>query len=188
MQLEGADDTRLLRDDGNGDVTWWERWLCGRTRAALHIDALSSVRTNLVFGVLSAASLLWTFCTVWLSHTETLRWPDVWDGIDLLLALPTLVMLHRFSADPPTWLARWCTFMLVIYTANEAADLWVVLTGRWSRVPSRCWTTLMDAGSLGMWMQCVYYNTQLARALARQAPMAYVTVSVGRDQVSARAA
>ena len=46
--------------------------------------------------------------------------------------------------------------------------------------------TLTDAGSLWMWMQTVYYNRLLARALARQqAPIAYVTVASSGNQIEA---
>ena len=43
-------------------------------------------------------------------------------------------------------------------------------------------------GSLSLWMQCVYYHRELARMLARQTPIAYVTVSASRNEVDARLA
>ena len=182
MELQGADSGRLLRRDGMDDddaPSWWEQWLCGRTRSAPHIDALRIVRANLAFAILGAAALGWTLCT------ERLRWRDVWDGADLLLALPTLFALHRYRADPPPGLARWCSAVLVAYALAVAFDVVWVLLGRWKAVPSRTLTALADVGSLWMWAQCVYFNRLLAEQLARQAPIAYVTVS-GGVEVAAR--
>ena len=135
------------------------------------MDALRAVRVNLAFELLGALGLAVTLCT------EPLQWRDLWDGLDLLLALPTLFILRAYHADPPPRLARWCWALLVAYALGVAVDVWWLFAGRWKQVPSRSLTALGDAGALCMWAQCVYYNRQLALVLARQAPIAYVTVS-----------
>ena len=180
MELGSSVDKRGLLHDDESPPSWWELWLCGRSDRALHIDALRAVHTNLVFELIGAASLVWTLCT------EKIHWRDVWDGVDLLLALPTLFALLSFSADPPLWLARWCLVLLAFYVAGVAFDVAWLLLGRWSAAASRSMTALSDAGALCMWLQCAYFNQQLARALARQAPIAYVTVGTVRHQVEAR--
>ena len=180
MELGGDNRSALLRHDDDAPPPRWQFWLCGRTDTALHIDALRAVRVNLAFELLGAAALAWTLCT------ERLHWTDVWDGVDLLLALPTLFALLAYRADPPVGLARWCCVLCAAYTVSVAFDLVWLCLGRWRAVPSRSMTALTDAGSLWMWMQCVYYNRELALALARwQAPIAFVTVSAG-DQIEAR--
>ena len=78
--------------------------------------------------------------------------------------------------------------MLVMYAAGVMWDAFEVVTGRWSHVASRTMTAFADAGSLSLWMQCVYYHRELARMLARQTPIAYVTVSASRNEVDARLA
>jgi hypothetical protein len=181
MELGGVDGGRLLLEDGpDAPIPWWEKNLCGRTPSAPHIDALRSCKINLAFEVLGALALFWTLCT------ERWRWRDAWDGIDLLLALPTLFALLRYHADPPPALARWCFAMLAVYALAVGFDVIWLLMGRWKEVPSRSMTALTDAGSLWMWMQTVYYNRLLARALARQqAPIAYVTVASSGNQIEA---
>ena len=171
MELRSVDKRGLLQEN-DAPPKWWETWLCGRNDTALHLDALRAVRVNLAFEVVGAAALIWTVCT------ERLKWRDVSDGMDLLLALPTLFALLSYSADPPSGLARWCWVLLAIYATSVGFDVVVLLLGRWSAVMSQSATALADACSLWMWMQCVYYNRQLARALARQAPIAYVTATV----------
>ena len=175
MIVGGVDERGLLQDVTDEDTdedtdeamsesapsVWWEQWLCGRrTGMALLTDALRAVQVNLAFELLGLVALVWTLCT------EQPRWVDVWDGVDLLLALPTLLALLSYSADPPPELARWCWVLLSMYAANVAVDIVVLLLGRSSKVPSRAVIALTDAGSLCMWMQCVYYNQELVRALA----------------------
>ena len=127
---------------------------------------------NLVFELIGAAALLWTLCT-----ESRIYWKDVWNGVDLLLALPTLAALLSYHADPPPALAHWCTALAVIYALNVVLDLAWLFMGRWHAVLGRSLTALADAGSLVMWTQCVYFHQLLARALARQQmPIAYVTV------------
>ena len=180
MELGGVDGRRLLRDDDTSPAAWWETWICGRTQTALHIDAMRVVRLNLAIELIGAAALAWTMCT------EQFQWRDAWDATDFLLSLPTLLTLLRYHADPPSWLARWCRVLLIAYASSVAFDLVCLLMGRSSTVVSRSMTALSDAGSLCLWMQCIYYHRELAQELARQAPIAYVTVSASHDQVEAK--
>ena len=171
MELRGVDGSRLL-SEGTEAASRWERWLFGRTQAAPHIDARRAARMNLAFEILGAMGLTWTLCT------ERLRWRDVWDGADLVLALPTLAALLHYHADPPPNLARWCYVLVVAYALAVAFDVVWLLLGRWREVASRTVTALADGGSLLMWMQCIYYNRLLAHTFAQQQqPIAYVTVS-----------
>ena len=177
----GVDPQRLLpKYDPDAPLSWWERCL-GRTEAALHLDAIRAVRMNLALELLGGAALAWTI------YTEKLRWRDVWGGLDTLLAVPTLFALLSYSADPPAGLARWCWVLLVLYALSVAFDVVWLLLGHWSKVSSRSAAALTDAGSLYLWIQCVYYNQQLAAAFAQQAaPIAYVTVSASHGHVDAR--
>ena len=173
MELGSGVDRRALlsRDNINVQPFWWESWLCSRTDTALHIDALRVVRMNIALEIMGVGALIWTLCT------EPLHWTDVWDGMDLLLALPTLFALLGFRADPPPRLARWCCVLCAAYAVNVVYDVVRIFSGSGQAGRSRTVTALIDAGSLWMWMQCVYYNRELARALAQwQAPIAIVTV------------
>ena len=188
MELgQGVDRGRLLPpDDTDSDdaPSIWERWLLGRTRGrAPHLDAIRAARINLACEVLAAMALLWTLCT------ERPQWRDAWDVVDALLALPTLIALLCYHADPPPNLARWCYVLVVAYTLGVAFDVVWLLMGRWRAVASRTVTALADGGSLLLWVQCVYYNRLLARELARQQqPIAYVTVSSASGDVVEAAA
>lgn len=174
----GIDRSNLLPSEADEAPSAWEAWLCGRTKAPVHIDAIRAVRANLAFELAGAVALLWT------GFSARLHWRDAWDALDLLLALPTLFVLLSYHADPPPALARWCWVLIAFYAVGLALDFAWLFGGRWSAFPSRILAVLTDAGSLCMWMQCVFYNRKLAHALAQQYPVAYVTVS--NDQVAAR--
>ena len=158
-----------------GHTAWWERWLCGRTGAATHVDALQAARFNLLCVAVSSVSLAFTLLT------QRLHWRDVWSLVDDTVALPTLSALIYYSADPPSKLARWCWVLLAAYALGVLLDLVWLYMGRWRAAPSRATTALADAGSLWMWTQAVYYNRQLERSLREQArPIAIITVSGNR--------
>jgi hypothetical protein len=159
---EVAQDYHLVDDASEPQFTWWERWLCGRTGTrTVFAEAEAAAWTNLLWEIVGAATLIWTI------STEKLLWSDVYDAIDLALAIPTLVPLLCTLRDlhaPGAWMRCWCWFLVLAYGVGVLWDIADTIVGRTAKLSKHTVTALTDACSLFMWVQVVYYNREVARA------------------------
>ena len=153
-----------MPDDGEG-WTWWQRVFCGLCSPRLDKNVRDMAVLELIFQGVAVASLVWTA----LEDSNGLHRPrDWWSVVDVVLAVPTLVLLLVYVLrwhPHPALLRRfkwWCLFLCGLYFLGVILDAWAVMSGgSTKRLESRSVLLLVDIASLAMFANIVYLITLL---------------------------